>query len=95
MSAAAIYPITDALQLAEHASYVHNAVYMTQRAELRPGQRLAEHAQAALTAALAPPAARSRGGRRGYIQAKMSACAAETARAGTSVKGELRGAARG
>ncbi|HEX4833879.1 MAG TPA: ABC transporter substrate-binding protein [Trebonia sp.] len=30
MSAAAFYPITDPLQLAEHASYVHNAVYMTQ-----------------------------------------------------------------
>jgi peptide/nickel transport system substrate-binding protein len=30
MSAAAIYPITDPLALAEHAPYVHNAVYMTQ-----------------------------------------------------------------
>jgi len=30
MSDAAIYPITDPLQLAEHAPYVHNAVYMTQ-----------------------------------------------------------------
>jgi peptide/nickel transport system substrate-binding protein len=30
MQAAAIYPITSPLQLAEHAPYVHNAVYMTQ-----------------------------------------------------------------
>ena len=30
MQAAAIYPITAPLQLAEHAPYVHNAVYMTQ-----------------------------------------------------------------
>jgi len=30
MSAAAIFPITDPLQFAEHAPYVHNAVYMTQ-----------------------------------------------------------------
>jgi len=30
MQAAAIYPITEQLQLAEHAPYVHNAVYMTQ-----------------------------------------------------------------
>ena len=29
MQAAAIYPITGPLQLAEHAPYVHNAVYMT------------------------------------------------------------------
>jgi peptide/nickel transport system substrate-binding protein len=29
MSQAAFYPLTDPLQLAEHASYVHNAVYMT------------------------------------------------------------------
>jgi hypothetical protein len=28
MQAAAIYPITEPLQLAEHAPYVHNAVYM-------------------------------------------------------------------
>jgi peptide/nickel transport system substrate-binding protein len=30
MSDAAIYPITDPLQLTEHAPYVHNAVFMTQ-----------------------------------------------------------------
>ena len=30
MKEAAIYPITSGLQLAEHAPYVHNAVYMTQ-----------------------------------------------------------------
>jgi peptide/nickel transport system substrate-binding protein len=30
MQDAAIYPITEPLQLAEHAGYVHNAVYMTQ-----------------------------------------------------------------
>jgi len=30
MQAAAVYPITSPLQLAEHAPYVHNAVYMTQ-----------------------------------------------------------------
>ena len=30
MKEAAIYPITSPLQLAEHAPYVHNAVYMTQ-----------------------------------------------------------------
>lgn len=30
MADAPIYPITDDLQLAEHAPYVHNAVYMTQ-----------------------------------------------------------------
>ena len=30
MQGAAIYPITAQLQLAEHAPYVHNAVYMTQ-----------------------------------------------------------------
>ena len=30
MAGAAIYPITSPLQLAEHAPYVHNAVYMTQ-----------------------------------------------------------------
>src|SRR6266566_2433104 len=30
MKEAAVYPITSALQLAEHAPYVHNAVYMTQ-----------------------------------------------------------------
>jgi peptide/nickel transport system substrate-binding protein len=30
MQAAAVYPITSLLQLAEHAPYVHNAVYMTQ-----------------------------------------------------------------
>ena len=30
MKEAAIYPITSQLQLAEHAPYVHNAVYMTQ-----------------------------------------------------------------
>jgi peptide/nickel transport system substrate-binding protein len=30
MQAAAIYPITSQLQLAEHAPYVHNAVFMTQ-----------------------------------------------------------------
>jgi peptide/nickel transport system substrate-binding protein len=30
MADAAIYPITEPEQLAEHASYVHNAVYMTQ-----------------------------------------------------------------
>src|SRR6266568_7700724 len=30
MKEAAIYPITSVLQLAEHAPYVHNAVYMTQ-----------------------------------------------------------------
>jgi peptide/nickel transport system substrate-binding protein len=30
MQGAAIYPITSLLQLAEHAPYVHNAVYMTQ-----------------------------------------------------------------
>jgi peptide/nickel transport system substrate-binding protein len=30
MQAAAFYPITSVLQLAEHAPYVHNAVYMTQ-----------------------------------------------------------------
>ena len=30
MQQAAIYPITGPLQLAEHAPYVHNAVYMTQ-----------------------------------------------------------------
>ena len=30
MQAAAIYPITVQLQFAEHAPYVHNAVYMTQ-----------------------------------------------------------------
>ena len=30
MQAAAIYPITEPLLLAEHAPYVHNAVYMTQ-----------------------------------------------------------------
>jgi peptide/nickel transport system substrate-binding protein len=30
MAAAAIYPITEPLQLLEHASYVHNAVFMTQ-----------------------------------------------------------------
>ena len=29
MKEAAIYPITSPLQLAEHAPYVHNAVYMT------------------------------------------------------------------
>jgi len=29
MAEAAIYPVTEPLQLAEHASYVHNAVYMT------------------------------------------------------------------
>jgi peptide/nickel transport system substrate-binding protein len=30
MQAAAVYPITSLLQLAEHAPYVHNAVFMTQ-----------------------------------------------------------------
>ena len=30
MKEAAVYPITSPLQLAEHAPYVHNAVYMTQ-----------------------------------------------------------------
>ena len=30
MQAAAVYPITSPLQLAEHAPYVHNAVFMTQ-----------------------------------------------------------------
>jgi len=30
MAEAAVYPITSPLQLAEHAPYVHNAVYMTQ-----------------------------------------------------------------
>ena len=30
MSEAAIYPITEPLQLTEHAAYVHNAVFMTQ-----------------------------------------------------------------
>jgi peptide/nickel transport system substrate-binding protein len=30
MAGAAIFPITDPLQLTEHASYVHNAVYMTE-----------------------------------------------------------------
>ena len=30
MQSAAIYPITGPLQLAEHAPYVHNAVYITQ-----------------------------------------------------------------
>jgi len=30
MSDAPVYPITDDLQLAEHAPYVHNAIYMTQ-----------------------------------------------------------------
>jgi peptide/nickel transport system substrate-binding protein len=29
MSDAAIYPITEPLQLAEHAAYVHNAVFMS------------------------------------------------------------------
>ena len=37
MQGAAIYPITEPLQLAEHASYVHNAVYMTRsRTSTRP-----------------------------------------------------------
>ena len=30
MKEAPVYPITSPLQLAEHAPYVHNAVYMTQ-----------------------------------------------------------------
>ena len=30
MKEAAFYPITSQLQLAEHAPYVHNAVFMTQ-----------------------------------------------------------------
>ena len=36
MAAAAIYPITEPLQLAEHASYVHNAVYMTEWQKFDP-----------------------------------------------------------
>jgi peptide/nickel transport system substrate-binding protein len=36
MSAAAIFPITDELALAEHAPYVHNAVYMTQYQQFDP-----------------------------------------------------------
>ena len=44
MKDAAFYPITSQLQLAEHAPYVHNAVYISAVPELRPGERLAEHA---------------------------------------------------
>ena len=36
MQEAAIYPITSELQLAEHAPYVHNAVYMTQWQDFDP-----------------------------------------------------------
>jgi peptide/nickel transport system substrate-binding protein len=36
MSAAAFYPITAELALAEHAPYVHNAVYMTQYQQFDP-----------------------------------------------------------
>ena len=36
MTAAAFYPITDELALAEHAPYVHNAVYMTQYQQFDP-----------------------------------------------------------
>ena len=36
MKEAAIYPITSPLQLAEHAPYVHNAVYMTQYQKFDP-----------------------------------------------------------
>jgi len=36
MSAAAFYPITEQLELAEHAPYVHNAVYMTQYQQFDP-----------------------------------------------------------
>jgi peptide/nickel transport system substrate-binding protein len=36
MAAAAFYPITDQLALAEHAPYVHNAVYMTQYQQFDP-----------------------------------------------------------
>ena len=36
MTAAAFFPITDELALAEHAPYVHNAVYMTQYQQFDP-----------------------------------------------------------
>jgi peptide/nickel transport system substrate-binding protein len=36
MQAAAFYPITDEVALAEHAPYVHNAVYMTQYQQFDP-----------------------------------------------------------
>jgi peptide/nickel transport system substrate-binding protein len=36
MNAAAFYPITEQLELAEHAPYVHNAVYMTQYQQFDP-----------------------------------------------------------
>jgi peptide/nickel transport system substrate-binding protein len=36
MNAAAFYPLTEQLELAEHAPYVHNAVYMTQYQQFDP-----------------------------------------------------------
>jgi peptide/nickel transport system substrate-binding protein len=36
MNSAAFYPITEQLELAEHAPYVHNAVYMTQYQQFDP-----------------------------------------------------------
>ena len=45
MKDAPIYPITQPCSRNYHASYVHNAIYVPAIQQLRPDQRLAEHAR--------------------------------------------------
>ena len=96
MKEAAFYPITSVLQLAEHAPYVHNAVYMTQYQNFDPANVWLSKPGAANRSSSLAGLPFSRGRRRGYIQAKLPAQPATTrraARAGDGTKGELRGPA--